>query len=113
MLNITVNRTYECKNEECGGEVCYEEKCTAPFRQKCPLCGKRKLLLKEGKCGISNFVDTNKAKTVGSLAEKNTIAREKRGEMEKPKETPWWRKNKKKIDFNVLKNPRKYIEKGN
>lgn len=51
------------------------------------------------------IVDSNKPKTVGALAEKNTIRMEKEGTLPpvKKKETPWWRKGKNKPDSSLAK----------
>lgn len=109
-MNILVNRLYECK--ACGHEYIAEEKCSAKFRRKCPCCNKHRLFLKSADSGMMVGVDTIKGKTVGSVAEQNTKRREKEGYVEKQPSKPWWRKNKKRVDIDVLKNPSKYIATG-
>ncbi len=49
------------------------------------------------------IMDMNQPKTIGSLAEANGRKMEKEGKLPKKKEkpTPWWRKDKKKVDVGL------------
>lgn len=65
----------------------------------------------------SIIMDSNKPKTLGSLAQKNTEEAIKRGQMAAPKtqENPWWRPNKKKpVDMTgkSQKQVERYIREG-
>lgn len=120
--DIAIDRIYSCENEACCAIIQITQKATDPFEKKCPFCGKESLVLKEAKCSIQGFVDTSKPKTLGSIAEKNRTKMEKNGDItkgeaeswtgkKKNKSKPFWRKSD-KIDFSILKNPKKYIETG-
>ncbi len=110
IATIMVTRLYKCN--ACEEQFVMEQKCSAPFRRKCPYCKKNRVTLKEGRCGLSHIMDSNTAKTLGAAGEQNTRRREKEGYVEPKKFTPWWRKGKKKVDLEVLKNPQKYISTG-
>jgi DNA-directed RNA polymerase subunit RPC12/RpoP len=107
-MDLMVNRIYKC--EKCEGEVLYKENCSKSFRKRCPLCNKNGLLLKEGHINMDIFVDMKKSKTLGSQSDLNYKKLEKEQEIKKV-QNPWWRKNK-KINFDVLKNPTRYINEG-
>lgn len=110
-LKCSVTRTYKCLS--CKEYFTFEQAATDNFKKRCPGCKKNQLLIYSGKMSISNVVDMNKPKTVGSQAEINTKRAEKEGTLKVAnKYKPWWRKNKKKIDFDILKKPDKYIREG-
>lgn len=62
------------------------------------------------------IIDGTKPKTLGSLAEKNTEVKVKRGEIkeQKPQPQPWWRKEKKPLNTRGWseKQKKKYIMEG-
>ncbi len=110
--NTIVNRSYKCTNENCKCIIAYEEKATAKWRVKCPFCKQNSLLLEYGEMALTVLFDVKKPKTIGSLAEKNTLSKIKNGDIEeKKKKTPFWRKNK-KVNYSILKSPERYIETG-
>lgn len=115
-LDSTIVRTYKCT--KCGGKSTYEQKISANFKKKCQFCKTNNLVIFETSSSLSVGVDLNQPKTLGTLAEKNRTKLERRGEISKHeakgmrKDPPWWRKNKKRPDMSILKNPKKYIEKG-
>lgn len=114
LLESTVYRKYKCDNCKCV--LGLEQKVKDKWKKKCPLCGKYKLYITHSELNISILIDSKKPKTIGSLAEKNRDTKTRRGEetkgfKDKHSPTPPWRKGK-KINFNVLKNPSQYIEKG-
>ena len=106
----TIHRIYDCTNEECGCKVSFKEKVKNKWRKKCPFCNKKTLVLDKAVLSISTFVDTNTPRTMGMQSQVNTARREKENPLPK-KELPFWRQ-KEKINFNILKNPQKYISTG-
>jgi len=113
ILDVEIYRIYRCC--ACQGEIGYAQKPTDDWIKTCPLCNKDELLLHKAISNISTIVGFNDPKTLGALAEKNSREREKQGLSNKgikdKGEKPWWRKNS-KINFDVLKNPNRYIEQG-
>jgi hypothetical protein len=106
----SIQRIYRCTNKECETELAYKEKVGDKWRKKCPLCGKHSLLLDRANLNISTMVDTYMAKTLGSISDQNSRRKEKEeGFNKKPK--PFWR-NSDKINYNILKNPNQYVNKG-
>ena len=103
-------RVYRCTNEACEAEMSYIETVSKKWRKACPICKKRSLVLEKANLSISTLVDLNNPKTFGGCSDKNIARREKEGLAPK-KETPFWRKGK-KINYNILKNPKKYVETG-
>ena len=111
-----INRIYKCTNKECNCLLSFSQKPTDSWKVKCPLCKQKTLLLESATSNISVFIGMNIPKTIGSLAEKNTEQRKKDGlSMEDPllkTKRPFWRKDKKKIDYAILNNPTRYILEG-
>ena len=103
-------RIYQCTHKACEAKMSYIEAVGKKWRKMCPICRKRSLVLDSAHLNISTFIDVNNPRTFGGCSDKNTYRREKEGLAPK-KETPFWRKNK-KINYNVLKNPKKYVETG-
>ena len=118
---IEVNRHYRCRNDECAAEIVITQMATDDFVRLCPFCEQETMGLVSGDCKISMVMDLTKAKTVGSVAEKNRARMEKNGEITKDQaeswsgkkkaKRPWWRKTD-KINFDILKNPKRYIQTG-
>ena len=110
-----VYRVYRCDNNECGCEVGCEQKAAEDWKVTCPLCEKDTLYLRTGKLVDSvAMIDINTPKTMGSMADKNRDDRLRKGEDTSgmvSTETPFWRKNK-KINFDILKKPSKYVNTG-
>lgn len=103
-------RVYKCTNEPCEAQMSYMETVSKKWRKKCPICKKRSLVLESASLNISTFIDLQNPKTFGGCSDKNMIRREKEGSQE-DKKPPFWRKNK-KINYNILKNPKKYVDTG-
>jgi predicted RNA-binding Zn-ribbon protein involved in translation (DUF1610 family) len=111
--DASVTRLYGCESCEC--EIAYKQLVKEKWKKKCPMCGKHTLVLKSADISMNVLFDVSVPKTLGSLAEHNSkkkVSEEGKDALGKPKEVPWWRKNKKKVDFSVLKNPQKYIQEG-
>lgn len=110
LMDLEVDRVYEC--DECDAQIAVTQKVSDDFLKTCPFCELDGLFMKHADCRLNTSIDLNQPTTLGSLAEKNTEEKIKRGEM-KPAEapTPWWRKGKKR-NFDILKNPTKYIIEG-
>lgn len=106
----TINRLYRCTNEECETEVAYKEKVSQKWRKKCPFCKKHTLILESGNLSMTLMIDVKKPTTLGSLGQVNQARKDKEEGVKGPTR-PFWRK-KDKVDFNVLKNPKKYIMEG-
>lgn len=104
-------RQYKC--DSCGIIIGRKEKVSDPWLKKCPHCEKETLFIHSGSLNLSIFIDADKPKTLGSLAEKNTKEKIKSGELEptKKKSKPFWRKSD-KINYDILKNPDRYIKEG-
>lgn len=113
LKDLEINRVYACNNEECQAVIAYKQKAGDNFKKKCPFCHKNTLLIESGSTGISFFMDLNKPKTIGALAEKNAKYAIDSGKVDPDKKhkTPFWR-SKRKVNFDVLKNPKQYIETG-
>ncbi len=113
-LESSVYRIYKCDN--CEGIIGLKQKVKDKWKKKCPICSKYKLFIQSGSLKLELMIDHTIPKTLGSLAEKNRDKRLKEGKDTKGfkdthSPTPLWRDNK-KINYDILKNPAKYIEKG-
>ena len=108
--DFVIKRIYRCTNNECAAVLSFDQKYNEKWKKRCPLCKKHSLLLESGTTSITTFIDLTKPKTFGSASDENKKRREKENPIEKPKK-PWWRKSN-KINYNVLKNPKKYIDTG-
>ena len=108
-----ITRLYKCTNSECECEISYTQKASEKFKKKCPFCHDRSLVIKESECNIGCFVDNKSPKTLGMLANKNAEEKAKRGELTEgfKGKPPCWRKSH-KINYDILKNPKKYISTG-
>ncbi len=113
---------YSCENKECN--LAFE--CVQPIKEqaisRCPNCLKKSLRRGIGG-GIAIIIKTNTPTTLGGLGEKNSERMLKeQGHLPysssnpDPAKTPWWRKSKDgkalPLDFKVLRNPDKFIQKG-
>ena len=111
----TIFRIYTCMNEDCKCEVSFKEKVSKPWRKVCPFCKKHTLLLDRATLTLSAFVDTNQPKTLGAISDQNRTRKIKEGtpfkDDQKAINLPWWRKEK-KVNMDVLRNPKQYIETG-
>lgn len=105
-------RIYKCDNPECACIISYQQKSDDPWKKECPFCQQQTLYLDSCQGDMNLFFDLQRGKTLGSLSEQNIKRAEKDGTLDK-KKVPFWRKDKPKIDFNILKNPSKYITTGN
>ena len=104
----TVSRIYKCLS--CKIEISVNQTTKEDFLRVCPNCSQEELVIKHAKLSIGAMVDSHTVKTVGMLAEKNTDKMIKEGKLPKGKPKPFWRKSK--VNYNVLKNPEKYIKTG-
>jgi putative FmdB family regulatory protein len=110
--NSTVYRIYKCDN--CKYEFDIIQTISDKWKKKCPNCKKNQLFIKEAQLNMSLIIDSQIPKTVGTLAEKNTEKLSKQGKIDlksKKKSKPFWR-DKDKINYNILKNPEKYVSTG-
>jgi len=100
--DIEIHRNYKCDN--C--KYCFGIKQTASekWKKKCPKCKKHLLFISDSWDNMSTIVDFGTPKTVGSLAEHNTKKMIKEDKLEN--------KAKAKTNYNILKDPAKYIETG-
>ncbi len=110
---IGICRTYRCDNEKCEAEIVCQETIADRWLVKCPFCGQKTLFLKSATSNMSIMMDPSKPKTLGSLGEQNGKRLAKEGKMQKEEEVkpPFWRKNK-KINYNILKDPKTYVSTG-
>jgi hypothetical protein len=114
-FDSTINRVYKCTEKNCACEIVYEQKLFDDFKKICPFCNKESLVIEQANLSMSFIMDSKKPVTVGSIADKNAERRVKEGqsiEGFKNKKTPFWRKNKKRIDYSILKDPKTYIKTG-
>lgn len=109
----TIYRVYQCDNEECEAQLEVKETVGDPWQKECPFCKKNSLFLKSAHMNMSIFIDHSKPKTLGSLGEKNYEEAVKNGTIQPKKKEPkpFWRKTD-KINYNILKNPNKYVKEG-
>lgn len=110
--NIEIKRIYRCCNKECEGIIQTTQMATEDFLKTCPFCHQEELVIETAKLNLSFFIDTNKPKTFGAQSDLNTKQREKEfGKKPHSKDKPWYRKSD-KVDFQILRNPHKYIVEG-
>jgi len=113
IADIEIHRVYKCDNEECAAEIVVTQIAKDPWLKQCPFCYEETLFIRSATDNLSIFIDLKKPKTLGSLGEQNFEEKVKReGDPKEEPKKPWWRKNKEKVDFSILKNPKKYIETG-
>lgn len=93
-----------------NGIISIKQKATEDFIKTCPFCHQEELIIETAKLSISTYIDMSKPKTFGSQSELNTKNKEKESQKSKNKK-PWYRKQD-KVNFNILKNPHKYITTG-
>ena len=98
----TVTRVYKCS--KCDGVIAVDQDASECFLRDCPFCHQEELLIESGHMNISFVIDLNKPKTVGALAESNKKYAINEGLYDK--------KTKKKYNYDILKNPNKYIVEG-
>lgn len=108
IADSTIVRIYSCSN--CNCQISFKEQVKDKWKKRCPFCKKHSLVLDKATVTLSTFIDSNTPKTMGMASQQNTARREKENPIEK-KKTPFWR-SKEKINFNILKNPEKYITTG-
>lgn len=114
IFDSIVTRIYKCHNEECCAEIALKEKLGDPWKKQCPFCEKDELFLSSSTSPFIILKDLKKTKTIGMLAQQNSdrkIKEENFALEKKERKQPWWRDSN-KIDFSVLKNPKKYVETG-
>ena len=110
--DLEIYRIYECTEEDCGCEIGVVQTAKEGFIKECPECSKETLVMKSGKANMSIFIDPDKPKTLGMQGQMNRREQEANGtQMDPVKKKPWWR-SKYKIDYDILKNPKRYIETG-
>lgn len=111
--DMKICRVYECSEDDCSCQIVCEEFVKDEWQTKCPFCKKKSLLLKSASLNMSIMVDLSKPKTLGSLGEQNAkrIAKEGKLQKEDKIKPPFWRKNK-KINYKILRDPKRYIESG-
>jgi hypothetical protein len=113
IANCSINRIYECSNDDCKGKVSFVQKISDPWKKKCPFCRKYSLYLDSATSSMTLIIDNKKPNTMGGISDQNKLRREKDGKewIDSRGHTPFWRKNK-KIDYNILRNPKKFVETG-
>lgn len=112
VFDSEVTRIYRCHNEECEAEIVCKEKLSDPWKHQCPFCEKNELYLSSSTDPFTILKDLKNPNTVGMLAQKNTDRKVKEENLQiGKKKRPWWRKTD-KLDFSILKNPKKFIETG-
>ena len=111
IFDAEVNRTYKCTNSHCNCHISVTQEVREDFLVQCPFCEQDALVLHNGSLsGQTVQSDTTKPRTFGMQGQINREQAEERGETTKQYDkTPWWRKGKKKIDYEILKNPIQYI----
>lgn len=105
--------TYEYECESCNHRMEQRQSMKDKPLRKCPSCRKNKLTrIISGGMGFYDMTP----KTLGGIADRNARDLRKAGMMPpskaKRKPAPWWRKDKDKIDYDVLRNPRRYVATG-
>ncbi|MFA5669973.1 MAG: hypothetical protein WC967_12060 [Balneolaceae bacterium] len=117
LFDEPITQIYECSS--CGVSFSTERFLSQDILVSCPNCNKNTLKWIRNVIGLSVSIDTKIPKTLGTLAEKNSREKEKRGESidDRPdaKDVPWWRREGDKgrrPNLKILKNPIKYIETG-
>jgi putative FmdB family regulatory protein len=109
-FDSSIERTYECLS--CKHKFCVVQKLKDKWKKRCPSCKKHELVITDSNTNVQTMVDVNKPKTLGCLADKNRDRKEKLGETtEGMRKKPFWRKDY-KINYNILKDPNKYVKKG-
>ncbi len=109
----TIYREYRCTNPNCEAKISFTQKAKDKWKKVCPFCRKHSLLMEHANMALSGLIDTKKAKTFGAVSDENRLRKQKETGIDTmaPKAPPFWRK-KNKIDYSILKNPKKYIETG-
>lgn len=110
----SVYRVYQCLNPECQGEFGTTQGACDEFCKICPACGLEELVIKFANASFISLIGINQARTFGMIGQKNQQEKERREGIKK-KHIPSWRsgnKRESKINFDILKNPNKYIETG-
>ncbi len=105
----SIVRVYKCDNKECQTILSFQEKVEDDWQKLCPLCNQETLYLDSASLSVSCFTDMNKPKTLGMIGQNNQARRE-REEDKKKEKRPFWRD--KKVNFNILKDPIKYVSTG-
>jgi hypothetical protein len=109
----SIYRVYKCDNDDCASVVGYNETIGDPWRKECPFCLEQSLYLDSAITKLTTVMELNQPKTIGTLGERNYEKALKEGKKifgEKPKK-PFYR-SKDKVNFDILKNPNKYISEG-
>lgn len=100
-----ISRVYACTEEDCEAEFLFHQKIKDDFIKECPVCHKLSLVITQAKSNISFIFDSKKAKTFGMQSQRNLENDEKAGNKSKIVK-------KKKVDYDILKDPKKYIMTG-
>jgi hypothetical protein len=114
IFDSDITRIYKCTNIECEGIISCKQKVKDDWIKTCPFCGKDELVIESGEINMSIMFDLNKPKTLGMVSQKNADRKIKEGNLTfnaDKKKVPFWRKNK-KINYDILKNPNRYIAEG-
>lgn len=109
LQTATVYRVYKCL--DCEGQVGIEQTLIEDFIKLCPFCDKESMVISSGTLGISIVMDSKKPKTLGAQSDHNIRQDEKEGKFRSDKPKPFYRP-KQKVNFDVLKNPSKYVGTG-
>ncbi len=109
--DFSINRVYACTNQDCKCQLAIQQKVSDKWRKKCPFCHKMSLVLESACMNLSTMIDTKVPKTLGSMSQHNRKRDEIEKGVEPSKPKPFWR-SKQKINYEVLKNPQKYIATG-
>lgn len=114
--DLEIYRIYQCSNKDCSAKIGFQQKASDKWKKRCPCCRKHTLIIYESKSNISINSNTS-AKTIGMLAEKNSEYKYKHSldldNPSRPKDAkiPFWRKSR-KVNFDILRNPKSYVERG-
>lgn len=109
LKDIEIYRTYKCT--ECEGIIGLTQGAVDDFIKDCPFCGRQTMLMDSAETNLTFLFDLKKPKTLGMIAQTNEASNEKEYGPAEPKWKPWWR-DKHRVNFDILKNPSRYIEEG-
>ena len=113
VVNIEVRRVYRCSDINCDSIIAVTQNCSDPWITLCPFCENETMLLESGKCNLTTVLDLQRGKTIGAVGDKAQQKAIQSGDKVEPKRhKPWWRSKGGKPNFQILKNPQKYISDG-
>ena len=99
---------YECDN--CGHEFEAFHAMSAEPLVECPKCNQPKLIKLIG-AGAAVIISGTATPCRGNRGGKTTKRRDRLGEGKNKSDKPWWRDGP--VNKKILKNPERYIKKGN